>query len=325
MRKVKYIFIALILISFCGCVVVPGCIDTKGKVENIPEHVTSFIFSPGQTITIYDIKDPFPYEIYSNTYGFLRGIDYMRSQKSIILCENRIRILNEKGEYVVAGRDDEKNYLKLFSVNDGTVNILYEGLCERPAVSPNEKRVVFYADGSLSSLDLETKKITVLSSEATKDIGFKMPPSWSPDAKKIAFVTNDGYVAITSATGGKIEKIRKGVACQWSPVDNEKILISEHPWGPSYRYKDSNYYIVNSKGDILENLTDIFKNHFSYSWSYYWARNGENIFVIDRHETIYGGDYMRVWQLNIKTKEVKRIIKDYLFSADLIQIISERK
>ncbi len=325
MEKIKYIFSAIILISLCGCVVMPGCINTKGKVENIPDGINSFIFVPGSTITVYDLKEQYPYEVYSNTYGFIRGIDYLPNKKLVAFCEVRFRTLNERGGYAVTSKEDEKNFLKLLSINDGTIDVLYEGRCERPAVSPDEKKVVFYSDGHLSILDLETKKVSILSSEATKAIGYKMPPSWSPDAKKIAFITNEGYVAIISATGGKVEKIKKGVSCQWSPIDNEKILISEYPWGSSYKYKDSNYYLINTKGDILDNLTDTFKNEFSYPWSYYWAKDGEHIFVVSRHETIYGGNYMRVWQLNIKTKEVKRVIKDYLFSADLIQIIAERK
>ena len=325
MRKVKYIFIALILISLCGCVVVPGCIDTKGKVENMPENTTSFIFAPGHAITIYDVKEPFSYEIYSNNYGFIHGISYLYDKKAIMICEVKFRALNDYGEYDITKREDEKNYLKLLSINAGTVEVLYEGLCERPAVSPDEKKAVFYSNGNLVIIDINAKKTNILSTEATSSIGYKMPPSWSPDAKKIAFVTNDGYVAIISASGGKIEKIRKGVSCQWSPVDNEKILISEYPWGPSYKYKDSNYYVINTKGAILDNLTDTFKDEFSYPWSYYWAKDGVHIFVVSRHETLYGGNYMRVWQLNIKTKEVKRIIKDYLFSADLIQIRANKK
>ena len=54
MEKIKYIFSAIILISLCGCVVMPGCINTKGKVENIPDGINSFIFVPGSTITVYD-------------------------------------------------------------------------------------------------------------------------------------------------------------------------------------------------------------------------------------------------------------------------------
>ena len=46
------IFIGIIIIFVNGCVVMPGCMDVKGKVENIPDNTASFILVPSSSILI---------------------------------------------------------------------------------------------------------------------------------------------------------------------------------------------------------------------------------------------------------------------------------
>jgi WD40 repeat protein len=305
-----YILISLMTI-FLNCLTVSGCRGVKGKVEYVPEDTASLIVTPGNKVTIYDLRENDEYELYHNPYGFIEGVDYLPCTKSIVLAETRFRALNDRGEYTVD--PDVRDYLKLVSINRGTVEILFEGKAERPAVSPDERSIAFYADGKLFVLDINSHVHRILSSEATKALGYKMSPSWSPDGNRIVFITADKYAAIIASSGGELRKLRKADSCKWSPVDEDRIFVSEYSGG------SSNYYLINTMGEVVIDFTDTFKRHFSYPWTYSWSRDGKQIFIIVRYE-MFGGDFMNVWQLNMQTKEARRILKGAVFSGDVIQV-----
>ena len=77
-------------------------------------------------------------------------------------------------------------YIWVIDVYDGDTRALVQG--ERPAYSPDGKRVLFERDGFVRILH------TVFGGEVV--VGSGMQPSWSPDGKRVAMVRPEGIVIV---------------------------------------------------------------------------------------------------------------------------------
>ena len=147
---------------------------------------------------------------------------------------------------------------------------------DHPFWSPDGKKIAFIAvrDGNAAQLTPDQRReIYVMNADGseqnnlTNNPGFDANFSWSPDGKKIAFVSlRDGNLEIyvMNADGSEQKRLTKDpvedAIPSWSP-DGKKIVFR------SYRDRNYEIYVMNADGSEQKNLTNNPGYDAAPSWS----------------------------------------------------------
>ena len=170
-----------------------------------------------------------------------------------------------------------------------------------PSWSPNGKRIVFFSnrDGHVMG-GIPTFEIYVMDADGgnlqrlTNDPNDDRSPSWSPDGKRIAFVSmRDGHVMggiptseiyVIDADGGNLQRLTNNPDGDWDPSwspDGKRIVFSSRRDGHFIGKAGitEEIYVMDINGGNRQRLTNNRKNDLLPSWS----PNGKRIaFAADR-------------------------------------------
>ena len=166
-----------------------------------------------------------------------------------------------------------------------------------PSWSPDGKRIVFFSNRDGHVIDgRPTSDIYVMDADGgnpqnlTNDRNDDRFPSWSPDGKRIAFVSDrDGPpryfdIYVMDADGGNLQRLtsdpRDDRNPSWSP-DGERIVFGARREGHFETKFAVTYeiYVMDADGGNQQRLTENRKN----DWEPSWSPNGERIaFASDR-------------------------------------------
>ena len=168
-----------------------------------------------------------------------------------------------------------------------------------PAWSPDGKRIAFVSDRDrfLDIHGFPTSEIYVMDADGenpqnlTNNPADDWSPSWSPDGKRIVFMSyRDGHfigdfeeitseIYVMDVDGGNQQKLtenrKNDESPSWSP-DGTRIVFSSDRKGDWVNYE---IYVMDDDGGNLQRLTENRKN----DWSPSWSPDGERIaFTSDR-------------------------------------------
>ena len=166
-----------------------------------------------------------------------------------------------------------------------------------PSWSPDGKRIVFFSNRDGHVIDgRPTSEIYVMDADGgnpqnlTNDRNDDRFPSWSPDGKRIAFVSDrDGPpryfdIYVMDADGGNLQRLtsdpRDNRNPSWSP-DGERIVFGARREGHFETKFAVTYeiYVMDADGGNQQRLTENRKN----DWGPSWSPNGKRItFASDR-------------------------------------------
>ena len=166
-----------------------------------------------------------------------------------------------------------------------------------PSWSPDGKRIVFFSNRDGHVIDgRPTSEIYVMDADGgnpqnlTNDRNDDRFPSWSPDGKRIAFVSDrDGPpryfdIYVMDADGGNLQRLtsdpRDDRNPSWSP-DGERIVFGARREGHFETKFAVTYeiYVMDADGGNQQRLTENRKN----DWQPSWSPNGKRItFASDR-------------------------------------------
>ena len=175
-----------------------------------------------------------------------------------------------------------------------------------PSWSPDSKRIVFMSnrDGHLRDdiPGISTYEIYVMDADGgnlqnlTNDPRDDRNPSWSPDGKRIAFVSNrDGFkndelvitneIYVMDADGGNLQNLTNNLnndsSPSWSP-DGKRIVFSSARGGHlrnEFVGITDEIYVMDADGENEQRLTENPKN----DWDPIWSPDGKRIaFSSDR-------------------------------------------
>ena len=166
-----------------------------------------------------------------------------------------------------------------------------------PSWSPDGKRIAFMSmrDGHIIDF-APTYEIYVMDADGgnpqnlTNNPNDDRYPSWSPDGKRIVFVSERpghfrGEVGITTeihvmdADGGNQQRLTANRQTEWFPSwspDGERIAYASDRKGD---FENFEIYVMDADGGNQQKLT----NHRDYDWQPSWSPDGERIaFSSDR-------------------------------------------
>jgi len=167
-----------------------------------------------------------------------------------------------------------------------------------PAWSADGKKIAFTSykklgEAGLYLLDLEAGKITPV---ATRGTNFS--PSFSPDAKKLAFCsTTDGNaeIYVANADGKNIKRLTFNEATDtspsWSPTSREIAFVSDRSGTPQI-------YLMDAEGSNVRRV--------SFGGTYHdapaWSPTGDRIVYVSRVENIFD-----LYILNLRTNQITKL------------------
>jgi TolB protein len=167
-----------------------------------------------------------------------------------------------------------------------------------PAWSADGKKIAFTSykkvgEAGLYLLDLEAGKITPI---ATRGTNFS--PSFSPDAKKLAFCsTTDGNaeIYVANADGKNIKRLTFNEATDtspsWSPTSREIAFVSDRSGTPQI-------YLMDAEGSNVRRV--------SFGGTYHdapaWSPTGDRIVYVSRVENIFD-----LYILNLRTNQITKL------------------
>ena len=156
-----------------------------------------------------------------------------------------------------------------------------------PAWSPDGKRIAFVSDRDrlLDIHGFPTSEIYVMDADGenpqnlTNNPADDWSPSWSPDGKRIVFMSyRDGHfigdfeeitseIYVMDADGGNQQRLTENRKNDWSPSwspDGTRIVFSSDRKGDWVNYE---IYVMDADGGNLQRLTENRNNDWSPSWS----------------------------------------------------------
>ena len=167
-----------------------------------------------------------------------------------------------------------------------------------PSWSPHGKRIVFVSDRDRFKNDdlVITYEIYVMDADGgnpqnlTNDLNDDYTPSWSPDGKRIAFVSErDGHVIdgwptneiyVMDADGGNQQNLTNNphydMSPSWSP-DGKRIVFQSDREEP---LRDVDIYVMDADGKNPQNLT----NNPNSDWHPSWSPDGKRIVFSARRD-----------------------------------------
>ncbi len=154
-----------------------------------------------------------------------------------------------------------------------------------PEVSPDGECIVFIRNGDIWLMEADGSGQVNLTQSAT----FEAQPTWSPDGRRIAFVSNDA--------GNSDLYLMNADGTSWAQLTADPARDSGPTWSPTgssiafHTDRDGNneIYLIDTDGSNLQRLTDDPASDVGASWSHDGTRiafnsnrnGGTRIFVMD--------------------------------------------
>lgn len=192
---------------------------------------------------------------------------------------------------------DGGNLHRLFKHDDGPD---FDG-----SWAPDSKRIVFVFDvlqGTDGKLHLHTVSVDGMENKVLiPNKSFEESPRWSPDGKKLAFVsTRDGQqeIYVADAEGKNIKRLTSEVAADnnpsWSP-DGKLLAFASH------RHGNWEIYVMNAEGKEVRRLTH---NPAMDYWPV-WSPDGKRIAFTSNRD----GNY-EIYVMNADGTAVQNVSND---------------